>query len=161
VQKGVFCGIILAIFGCYLGIPIGVRLALFKAGGRGDNMGKILIIEDEEDLAKVLKKRLSDSGFQALCAFNALEGVQLVKEENPDLVILDLKLPKGGGFSALANIRTLSKRYIPVVVITAVKNEAIKDAVLQKGVEAYLEKPFDFGELLKVVNNALSRPQKD
>lgn len=119
-------------------------------------MKKILIIEDEQDIVKVLYKKLTDSGFQVVWAQDAYAGVKSAHEENPDLIILDLMLPAGGGLKTLKNIRdSIKTTFVPVVVLTGMRDEAAKAESLQLGVEAYLEKPYNFPELLGVINKAL------
>src|SRR4030043_1008903 len=115
-------------------------------------MSKILIIEDEPDTAKVVAKRLTQSSFEVVVAIYAYEGVKFVHKERPDLVILDLMLPAGGGLSVLKNMRmTAEIRYIPVVVLTGIKNEDYKQQILNEGVEAYLEKPYEPDVLISTI----------
>jgi len=116
-------------------------------------MSKILIVEDEVDIAKVLKKRLTENGFEVIAASDGYEGTKLAHKEKPDLVILDLLMPVGGGMSVLKNIRMSGEiMEIPVVVLTGMKNEDYKKQVLAEGVEAYLEKPYDPDQLIATIN---------
>jgi DNA-binding response OmpR family regulator len=119
-------------------------------------MKKILIIEDEQDIVKVLYKKLTDNKFEVVWAQDAYAGVKSAHDEKPDLIILDLMLPAGGGLKTLQNIRnSLKTAFIPVIVLTGMKDEQYKKQVLEAGVEAYMEKPYDFSELLGVINKAL------
>ena len=121
-------------------------------------MSKILIIEDEPDTAKVVAKRLTQSSFEVVVAIDAYEGVKFVHKERPDLVILDLMLPAGGGLSVLKNMRmTAEIRYIPVVVLTGIKNEDYKQQILDEGVEAYLEKPYEPDVLISTIQDILKK----
>lgn len=121
-------------------------------------MSKILIIEDEPDIAKIVFKRLTQSGFEAVVAVDAYEGVALAHKEKPDLIILDLMLPAGGGLSVLKSIRIAGAiRYTPVVVLTGIKNEDYKQQVLNQGIEAYLEKPYDPDVLISTIQNILKK----
>ncbi len=121
-------------------------------------MSKILIIEDEPDTAKVITKRLAQSGFEVVVAADAYEGVKSAHKERPDLIILDLMLPAGGGLSVLKNIRMSAElRLIPVLVLTGIKNEDYKRQILDEGVESYLEKPYDPDELISTVRNILNK----
>ncbi len=119
-------------------------------------MAKILVIEDEGDLAKVLKKRLTSSGFEVIISLDAYQGIEAAHKEKPDLIILDLMMPAGGGQTVLKNLK-ISKdtMSIPVVVITGTKNEELKNEILAQGVEAYLEKPYDSEELIKIIKKIL------
>jgi len=121
-------------------------------------MHKILIIEDEVDTAKVLAKRLSMSNFKVTVASDAYQGTELAHKERPDLIMLDLMLPAGGGLKVLENIEKSSETFaIPVIVLTAMKDEEYKRKILSKKVEAYFEKPYDFEELIKTVNSVLTK----
>ena len=119
-------------------------------------MPKILIVEDEVDITTVLKKRLNDLGFQVVVAQDGYEGTQLAHKEVPDLVILDLMLPVGGGLSVLQNIRMSAQiRDIPVLVLTGIKDAEYKKKVLAAGADIYMEKPYDPQELADNINKLL------
>lgn len=121
-------------------------------------MSKILIIEDEYDVVKVVSKRLSDAGFETVVAGDAYQGVDLAHKEKPDLIILDLMLPAGGGIKVLKDIRISSHTaYIPVVVLTGMQDAAYKKNILDQGVEAYLEKPYDAEELIETIKSILAK----
>jgi DNA-binding response OmpR family regulator len=123
-------------------------------------VSKILIIEDEPDIAKVLKKRLMDYNFEVICAIDAYVGIKLAHDEKPDLIILDIMLPAGGGLSVLKNIRVSTKTaFIPVVVLTGMSDDEYKKKILQEGVEAYLQKPYDIGELVGTINTIIQRKE--
>lgn len=119
-------------------------------------MPKILAIEDEIDALRVLRKRLIDSGFEVVVSTDAYQGIEAAHREKPDLIILDLILPAGGGWSALKNIKaSLHTRFIPIVVLTGVKNENLKDNLIAEGAEAYFEKPYDSKELIEAIKKIL------
>lgn len=121
-------------------------------------MSKILIIDDEPDTAKVIVKRLTQHGFNCVVATDAYQGVKFAHEEKPDLIILDVMLPAGGGLSVLKNIRLSAKtRHIPVVALTGVKDESRKQQILDEGVDAYLEKPYEPDILISTIQNILTR----
>lgn len=121
---------------------------------------KILIVEDEVDAAKVLVKRLETNGFDVIVAVDAYQGTAFINKDRPDLVILDLMLPAGGGLSVLKNIRNNPKvAYTPIIVLTGMKDENIKKEVMDSGVDAFLEKPFDSSELLAIINTLLNKKE--
>lgn len=121
-------------------------------------MSKIMIIEDEPDTVKVVTKRLTQAGFEVVVAADAYEGVRFAHKEKPDLIILDLLLPAGGGLSVLKNIKMAAEiRYTPVVVLTGAKNEDYKRQILDEGVEAYLEKPYEPDVLLSTIQDILKK----
>jgi len=119
-------------------------------------MSKILIIEDEPDISKVLNKRLSEAGFDVAVAADAYQGVELAHREKPDLIILDLMLPAGGGISVLKNLKySAHVSSIPIVVLTGMKDEENKKKILEEGVRAYMEKPYNPDELIATIRNIL------
>ena len=121
---------------------------------------KILIVEDEADAARVLVKRLETNGFDVVVAVDAYQGTAFINNEHPDLVILDLMLPAGGGLSVLKNIKGRPKvAYIPIVILTGMKDGDIKKEVIDSGVDAYLEKPYDADILISTINKILSRKE--
>ena len=121
-------------------------------------MHKILIVEDEPDTSRVVAKRLEKAGFEVVVAVDAYQGISLAHKEGPDLIILDLMLPAGGGLAVLKNLEMSSKvTRIPVVVLTGIKDEEYKDAMLKRGIEAYLEKPYDADELIATIRNILQK----
>lgn len=121
-------------------------------------MVKILIVEDEQDLARVLSKRLLGEGFEVVSAVDAYQGFSLALKEKPDLAILDLMLPAGGGLSVLSKIRsTYQIRNLPVIVITGSEDVECKDKVMSEGVEAYIQKPYDFEKLKAIINTILQK----
>ena len=119
-------------------------------------MGKILIIEDEILLANVIKKRMEDQGHTVYVAYDAYGGVSQIHKELPDLVILDLMLPAGGGLHVLQNMKTSDHaKKVPVIVLTGMKNEEYKKQILDLGVTEYLEKPYDPQQLTEAVKKAM------
>lgn len=121
-------------------------------------MHKILVIEDEADLARLLVKRLTKHGFEVMAAADAIQGTGMAHEKAPDLIILDLMLPGGGGLTVLKNLRlSVQTRYIPVVVLTGSANEEYKEKILAEGVEAYFEKPCDCDTLITTVKDILKK----
>ena len=121
-------------------------------------MPKILIIEDEADAAMLLEKRLSKNGFEVLTANDVPESIELLQKEKVDLVILDLMLPAGGGVTVLKSLRRDARTSgIPVVVLTASHSPGYKQKVLDGGVQAYLEKPYDPVELIAAIRDLLKK----
>lgn len=119
-------------------------------------MKRILVVEDELDLVKALQMRLDSWGFEVIAALDAYEGTKLAMEEKPDLIILDLMLPAGGGISTLKNIRnSLKVRFIPVIILTGMKDEETKRRVTELGVSAYIEKPYSDQNLKSAIDQCL------
>ncbi len=121
-------------------------------------MPKILIIEDELDIAKVLSKRVTEAGFEVILSSDAYQGIQMAHKQRPDLIILDLMMPAGGGLALLKKMKlSVHTMSIPVVVLTASKDEKLKRDVLNEGVEAYLQKPYNAEELINTIKNLLNK----
>ena len=119
-------------------------------------MKKILIVEDEFDVSKVLRKRLTDASFEVTVASDAYQGVQMALKNTPDLMILDLMLPAGGGLSVLKTIKASTyTKFMPVVVLTGMSDEEYKKKVLEYGIDAYLEKPYVPEELISTIRKLL------
>lgn len=121
-------------------------------------MEHILIIEDEKDVNQLLAQTLSDSGYKASSAYNGIEGVQMLKEEHFDMVLLDLMLPYKSGDEILKEIRKESD--IPVIVISAKDMVGTKIDLLTMGADDYVTKPFDLGEVTARVKSNLRRYNK-
>ena len=120
-------------------------------------MAKILIVEDEIDLAKVLAKRLMQNNFEVKIASDAYQGVALAHKEMPDLVILDLMLPAGGGLNVLKNLRKSAHTcHLPIIVVTGSQDEELKRQVREEGVDAFFLKPYEakvvIGAIEKILN---------
>jgi two-component system response regulator AtoC len=114
----------------------------------------ILIIEDERLLCKQLHKALTQEGYSVITAFEAAEGMEIAKRENPDLVLLDLKLPDNDGLTVL---KTFSKYESPPTTIMMTAHGSVEVAVTAIRVGAYdfIEKPFPLDKLKVMVRNAL------
>ncbi len=117
---------------------------------------RILIIEDEAKTAAYLRQGLIESGFGVEVCANGEEGLQQALLMNPDLIILDVMLPRRDGWSVLTALRTAG-RPTPVLLLTA--RDAVPDKVkgLELGADDYLVKPFDFAELRARVRSILRR----
>ncbi len=108
---------------------------------------KILIIEDDESLKTVLKKRLIANGFNVECASNGQEGLDFLNACNFDVVISDIMMPIMNGLDFLKNVR-LKKIDIPIILLTALDGSGDVVKGLDMGADDYIVKPFEFNELL-------------
>ncbi len=112
-------------------------------------MKKILIVEDEPDVLSVLAARLEGAGFEILAAEDSYRGMEKIRKELPDLIILDLMLPAGGGVNLLRKIRVLEKtRDLPVIILTGLRDQKIKNEITDIGVQGYFLKPYEPEELI-------------
>ena len=117
---------------------------------------KVLIIEDDADTAKALEKRMSSMGLETAVACDAYYGTAFINKERPDLVLLDLMMPAGGGISVLKNMKLSDRtKNIPVIVLTAIGNDEYKRLAMSLGANVYMEKPYNAEELIKTVKKLL------
>jgi len=116
---------------------------------------RILTIDDEKQIRKLLKIGLEAEGFEVADAANAADGVDAVVKQKPDLVLLDLNLPDGYGLDVLKKIREFSE--VPVIVLSVKDKEADKIELLEAGADDYITKPFGMGELLARIRAILRR----
>ncbi|MDP8264813.1 MAG: response regulator [Candidatus Aceula lacicola] len=117
-----------------------------------DRKKKILIIDDEEDLVSLLQAYFKKEGYETVVAFDGEEGYRKYLTEAPDLIVLDLKMPKLNGFEVCRKIRRESKdESIPIIMLTALQDDA--DRLIGKvvGAQKYMTKPFKIEELLKEI----------
>ncbi len=115
----------------------------------------VLVIEDDTSLRRALRTSLKARGFEVLESPNAQEGLVLVADDRPDVVLLDLGLPDIDGIEALRRMRSFSD--VPVVVLTARDRQQDKIEALDAGADDYVTKPFDVEEVLARVRAVLRR----
>lgn len=120
---------------------------------------KVVCIEDEPEMLDLFKLILGRRGYQVHCASNGVEGLEIIKEQKPDLVLLDLMMPGMDGWQVYQKIRAdQSLANVPVIVVTA-KAQSI-DRVLGlhiAKVDDYISKPFSPHELVESVEKAISK----
>jgi len=120
-------------------------------------MHKVLIVEDDLDFLQILERRFQDHNFEVISALDTFQAIQVAHDKKPDIIILDLKLPGGGGLTALQNLRlSAHTKDIPVVISTASDDNALKEAVSQKTVSAYFEKPYETEDLIEKIKEILA-----
>lgn len=118
-------------------------------------MQKILIVEDEENLNRILQDYLHHSDFEPISAYTGSEGLRLWQQENPDMILLDLNLPDMDGLDLLREVR--KKDHIPIIQITARVDEVDRLIGLELGADDYISKPFSPRELVARVKAILRR----
>ncbi|MBN2001619.1 response regulator transcription factor [candidate division KSB1 bacterium] len=119
-------------------------------------MAKILIVEDEIEMAKGLKDNFEFDGHEVLIAEDGELGLEMALKESPHLIILDLMLPKKSGFDVCKEIRAAGKK-TPIIMLTARGQEIDKVLGLELGADDYMTKPFSVRELLARVKAVLRR----
>ena len=116
----------------------------------------ILIVEDDTSLRDLFQEALDGEGYSTCIASDGVEGLELFDEVNPDLVLLDLLMPKMDGWEALERVRRISE--CPVIIVTGQgTTEEIIRGLLEAGADDYLVKPFGIKELIARVNAVLRR----
>ena len=122
------------------------------------NPKKIMIVDDEVDLVETVRFLLEMEGFNVLVSYNGEEALNQARKENPDLIILDLMLPKLDGYK-VCRLLKFDERYkhIPILMLTAKTQE--KDKILGKetGADEYITKPFEMDYLMEKVKAHLSK----
>ncbi len=124
---------------------------------------KILIADDEVDILEVMAKKINDAGFDVVTAADGEAAWEKVKSESPDILVLDLTMPKMDGFEVLKNLRQTppNDKWVPVIIVSALGD--VKD--MERGIELqadhYLVKPCSVQEILKGIRLMLSlAPQR-
>lgn len=116
-------------------------------------MERILIVEDNEALARGLRLQLEERGFQVHTESLGSKALGFVAEHPVDLVILDVKLPDMSGYDVCKQLRRISQPWmIPVLILTAMKEPVDQLRGFAHGADAYLTKPFEISELLKTIS---------
>lgn len=121
---------------------------------------KILVIDDEQNIVTVVKARLEASGYEVLTAFDGIEGLEKVQEDCPDLILLDIMMPRMDGCEFLNQMKKLGLiNKIPVIVLTAKAN--MREFFLINGVVDCIVKPFQSKNLLDEIKFSLSRSRPE
>jgi DNA-binding response OmpR family regulator len=116
---------------------------------------KILVVDDEEGIIKILRAYLERDGYQVLSAADGQEALQVARRHQPDLIVLDLMLPKISGWDVCRTLRQESQ--VPVIMATARDDVTDKIVGLELGADDYITKPFDPKELLARIRAVLRR----
>lgn len=106
----------------------------------------IIIVEDDEDISRLLKLEIEDAGFRVIACDTGVRGLSAIREEDPDLIILDLGLPDFDGAEIARRVRKTSET--PVIILTAADDIETKVELLNAGADDYITKPFHAEELL-------------
>jgi DNA-binding response OmpR family regulator len=123
-----------------------------------DEKPTILVADDEEDVRELVTYRLTRSGYQVIGAGDGLEAFELATERPPDLMVLDVMMPKLDGYELTRRVRAeAALRSIPVILLTARSQETDVDRGFEVGADDYLRKPFNPDELVARVRAVLGR----
>lgn len=119
----------------------------------------VLVIDDEPFIVETVRFALEKAGYACLVAFDGEEALRIVRERNPGLILLDIMLPKLNGFQ-ICRLLKFDERYrhIPIVMLTARAQERDRLLGTETGADAYVTKPFELPELLRVIARFLPPP---
>jgi len=122
------------------------------------NPKKILIVDDEVDLVETVRFPLEMEGYHVLVSYNGEDALNQARQENPDLILLDLMLPKLDGYK-VCRLLKFDERYkhIPILMLTAKTQEKDKNLGMETGANEYITKPFEMDDLLKKVKAYLNK----
>jgi DNA-binding response OmpR family regulator len=116
---------------------------------------RVLIIEDEKDIVRLLKYNLEKEGYEVVSASDGEAGIALARQSKPNLIILDLMLPKIDGIQVCRTLRQESQ--VPIIMLTAKKEEVDRVLGLEMGADDYVTKPFSIRELMARIKTILRR----
>ena len=123
---------------------------------------KILIVDDERDIVKALMIRLQSNGYHVVAAFDGAQGISMANKEIPDLVILDIRMPAGDGFSVVEKLKQSDRTdRIPIIFLTGSPERNAEEKAIGLGARFYIKKPYDPEELLDAVKRALETKPSD
>ena len=119
---------------------------------------KILVVDDEEHIAELIRYNLESNGYKILSANNGIDAMKIVLEERPNLILLDLMIPGKDGYDVCKEIRSTKEvMNTPIIMLTAKREEIDKILGLELGADDYITKPFSVRELLARVKAVLRR----
>lgn len=117
---------------------------------------KILVVDDEKPIVKIIKANLETEGYEVVCAYDGIEALEAVAASHPDLVVLDVMMPRMDGWTVLRTLRSKPETAdLPVIMLTALTDIEHMDRGAREGSDVYLTKPFDPTELLALVERLL------
>jgi DNA-binding response OmpR family regulator len=128
-----------------------------RGGDLEEEKRLILVADDDMDLVTALSIRLRAAGYRVIGAYDGEQAFSLAQENKPDLVILDVRMPAGGGFSSIDRIKhSMNTRAIPVIFLTAFDDEEMREEARRLGAAGFFRKPFDDAEFMQAIKNVLS-----
>ena len=121
-----------------------------------DGQKKLLVIDDEPDMQKLLKIRLEQENFKVITAGDGDVGVKIAEQEAPDIILLDIMMPKMDGYSCLKELKNLPKtKNIPVLMLSGKEEEKVRDLFAFQKIAGYIEKPFELDDVVTKVKEIL------
>lgn len=121
--------------------------------------GRILVVDDEPDLIRVLEFGLKASGYAVEVASDGQEGLKKAREIKPDVILLDLMLPKLDGYKVCRLLKFDDRfKHIPIIILSARTQEGDQTLALEMGANRFVTKPYDFTEILGYIEALLKSP---
>jgi DNA-binding response OmpR family regulator len=115
---------------------------------------KVLVVDDEQDVAKALKIRLKANGYNVVLAFDSVQAFTMANKEKPDLILLDIMIPGGGGFIVAERLKqSTATHHIPIIFLTGIPGG--EERAYKLGASGYVMKPYHPEKLLETINDAL------
>ena len=125
-------------------------------------MARILVIDDDRSLLRMMKLMLEKAGHESILASGGREGIQSAIDEQPDLAIVDVMMPEFNGLEVLTEIRkNPDTEQLPVIIMTANAQRFTKEEAENAGVSAFLTKPFSPTQLMSEIRKQLGEPNKE
>ena len=117
---------------------------------------RILIVDDEPGIVRLLSMRLEANGYETFGAYDSYQGLKTAKDVKPDLIILDLQMPAGGGVHIFENLKaSVYTETIPIIFMTGFVDKEVKQLVMEIGADGFFTKPFNSVELLKKIKELI------
>lgn len=122
---------------------------------------KILIVDDDEKIVRVISSRLRNAGYDVVVAFDGMQALAMAHNEKPDLIILDYKMPAGNGLAVSQSLHKSNiTGIIPIILLTASAKEEAMQKAQEMGIQYFLTKPFSPDDLLEKIKHALMGEQQ-
>ncbi len=120
---------------------------------------RILVVDDEPDLVKAIQIRLEQANYEVIVAYNGQEALERARRDKPDLIILDLMLPKIDGFKVCRMLKFDGEnKQIPIIMLTARAQKSDEEVGMEVGADAYITKPFAHEIVLAKIKELLKEP---
>jgi DNA-binding response OmpR family regulator len=111
---------------------------------------KVLVVDDEQDVAKALKIRLKANGYNVVLAFDSVQAFTMANKEKPDLILLDIMIPGGGGFIVAERLKqSTATHHIPIIFLTGIPGG--EERAYKLGASGYVMKPYHLEKLLETI----------
>jgi two-component system alkaline phosphatase synthesis response regulator PhoP len=123
---------------------------------QGQSRGRVLVVDDEPDLVRILQFGLQSAGYTVESAADGQEGLKKAREVKPDIILLDLMLPKLDGYK-ICRLLKFDERFkqIPIIILSARTQEGDQALALEMGANRFVTKPYNFAEILVIVEELL------